>query len=71
MLDVEVIYTIAAWTWIVMAFLAGWRGLRQSVAMEEKQTRYRTRLIRLCVSLCFLVAASAIIASAIVKVAVR
>lgn len=69
MLDVELLYSIAAWIWVLLAFIAGVQGLRHTFAGAEP--RSSRRALRFCISVTFLLAASAIIASAIVKLAVR
>lgn len=65
----HLIYSIAAWLWVLLAFLAGVQGLRRTFAAYEGRSFQRA--LRFGVSLCFLLTASAIIASAIVKIAVR
>jgi hypothetical protein len=66
----SLVYTIIGWILVLMAFFAGIRGVRQSITCPGRQKTAR-RALMFCLSLCFLLAASAIIASAVVKIAVR
>jgi hypothetical protein len=70
--QMSAIYTAAAWGWMVMAFAAGVIGIRKSIrGKSSSRTQQFLRICKFCASVCFLLAATAVMAAAIVKMATR